>query len=371
MGSHGRTASASLLHIPEVSPAAIQAGSPTDAAETPTYQSASSAASALTKNSAAPFSRHGHWYNNINVSGSSRVHFGDVYNYHNSDLAQKAVLDWLTSIDPSHSHNQACTQYQDDTLRWFLGDDRFQKWCYFFEGSSPRILWCRGDPGTGKTILIAQVLCHLLNIGTPMGSIATVYCRYAERNIQTFENILGSLLAQLFQTSEQEFDIPPHIECASRSQPWYWKRRPSSEDLKLWLGERLKTSRPMFILVDALDELDTITRQRLLNCLLSTMQSDTKLIVTSRHVPENDAATSDVQTIEIFAHQDDLRTVVDAKLHEEDNERFQSWISGRASRDPNMTTLEEEISSKVVASAGEMYVCVGLYLLLNGTDQVI
>jgi len=303
------------------------------------------------------FSRHGHSYNNTTVSGHSRAHFGDVYNYHNSDSAQKALLEWLSPINPSYSHNQACKQYLTHTLRWFFEDRGFQRWCHNHDDTSPQTLWCRGGPGTGKTTLTAQILCHLQDRAIPSGDIAIVYCRYAERGSQDIENIAGSILAQLFQNAERGFDIPSNIETASKNQPWFWSRRPTLADLKDWMSDRLRASRPVYILVDALDELDARTRQGLLACLRTTLldHSAVRLLVTSRDIPEDATAPSKVQIVKIFAHQDDLQAVVDHGLQSEGIEAFQRSILGNPTHDSRLTALRETVASRVVSAAGEMY----------------
>jgi hypothetical protein len=347
----GYPAFSSAENMRTISPEKPRQGSPTyvavDSSQCPTPDAPES--------SKTPLTRPGHLYTNNTTSGNARAHFGDVYNYHNSDAAQQALLTWLSPLDPSDSHNQACKQYLDNTLRWFFEDQRFQTWCNVHEDTSPQILWCQGDPGTGKTTLIAQILCRLQAMGISSGDMSIVYCRYAERSVQSIENVTGSILAQLFQTSEQGFDISSRIEHASKNQPWFWRRRPTFADLKTWLDDRLEASRPVFALVDALDELDARTRQDLCAYLLSTLGSGVRLLFTSRDVPEIGMASSSTQIVKISAHGDDLRAVVDAELLREGNEVFQRSISSKPSRDPGLTTLQEEISSTVVATAREMY----------------
>lgn len=41
---------------------------------------------------------------------------GNIYNYTDSDSEEKQLLDWLTTLNPSQSHDQACKQYQGGTL---------------------------------------------------------------------------------------------------------------------------------------------------------------------------------------------------------------------------------------------------------------
>lgn len=159
-------------------------------------------------------SMRGHTYNHNDVRDHARVHFGDVYNYHDTDSRERSVLDWLTSLNPSESHSQACQRYLEGTLGWFLEDASFEQWSQGLEGLTPRILWCRGTIGAGKTVLAAQIFNHTQAAEPCRGCSAVVYCRYPERKIQTPENILGSIIAQLSQSDETGFGIPPYIQAS-------------------------------------------------------------------------------------------------------------------------------------------------------------
>lgn len=197
----------------------------------------------------------GHPYSNTTTSGNASVHLGDVYNnYAGSSSEERRMLDWLTPLDPSQSHNQACKQYQADTLGWFFDDDRFKH--FRDETDGERSLWCRGDPGTGKTTLMAQIVRHLQTIGMPKGNLAVVYSRYQEKDAQTAESMLGSILAQLLQREEHGFDIPEDIRDSALKAPFFLKVKPTTKSLHIWLRRRLQAGPPVFVLLDAVDELD-------------------------------------------------------------------------------------------------------------------
>ncbi|KAM0719655.1 hypothetical protein Q7P37_003786 [Cladosporium fusiforme] len=301
-------------------------------------------------------SRVGHTFSHTTASGNSRVHLGDVYNYHDSNFADKPTLDWLTSLDPSQSHNQALTQFQHGTLEWFFEDDRYHKWRHDWDHTTPWLLWCRGDMGTGKTTLIAQILCHLRSTNVPRGDLAVVYCRYTERDSQTLENVVGSILAQLFERSERGFQIPSAVVNAQESQPTFLKSRPTSTQLQTWLHQRLEAMRPIFILLDALDELHDVTRRKLLQFLRSINDGRLRLLVTSRDASIVENQAFHYQQIRIYTHKEDLQTLVRARLHEEGTENFQQLVSNVAGRHDAFATIEDEISFKVTKSARNMFI---------------
>ena len=61
------------------------------------------------------------------------------------------ILEWLSPLNPQHTHVDVRDQRLPDTGIWLLDRDEFKKWRY--DALSPKILWCHGIPGAGKTVL--------------------------------------------------------------------------------------------------------------------------------------------------------------------------------------------------------------------------
>jgi ankyrin repeat domain-containing protein 50 len=59
------------------------------------------------------------------------------------------ILSWLSGADPSTNYNLARKRHEKGTGEWLLRSKEFQAW----EESSSQIMWLRGLPGAGKTIL--------------------------------------------------------------------------------------------------------------------------------------------------------------------------------------------------------------------------
>lgn len=81
-----------------------------------------------------------------------------------------------------------------------------------------------------------------------------------------------------------------------------------------------------------------------------------RLLATSRNIPEIGSELPEHQEIVITAHKRDLRTLVRARLHEQGTETFHETILRQPSNSPSFATIEEEIFSKVIDSAKNMYV---------------
>jgi Cdc6-like AAA superfamily ATPase len=299
----------------------------------------------------------GHSYSHTVARDNSRVHTGDVYNYHNhSNIAhrkQRSILDWLTTLDPSHSHNQACRQHQEGTLGWFFDIADFKAWRDDWGHRTPQTLWCRGDMGAGKTTLFAQIVSHLQSSEYQTCGLAVVYCRSSEQHNQTAETIFGSILAQLYYHDDDIYNIPGNVKEAF-DRIFRRLRRPKLKELEDWLDQRLQFAQPVYVLLDALDEMKSAYRRQLLRSLQSKSYSALKLLVTSRNIPEIGWELPERLEIEICARESDLQTFIHARLHEQGTESFREGVLERPSKVSSFPTIEEEISFKVIDSAKTM-----------------
>jgi tRNA A37 threonylcarbamoyladenosine biosynthesis protein TsaE len=306
---------------------------------------------------------HGHLFANTTANDHARIHMGDVFNFGCKDSRERDILHWLVGEEPSDSHNQAFMQYRESTLEWFFEEDRYRTWRDHL--GRPRVLWCRGNMGTGKTTLVAQVAEHLAAgyISEGTCNVAAVYCRLAEQSHQSAENILGLILAQLYHRKDQGVKFPPPVEAAfdnSRVLPIFSRKRPTLSQLENWLTSRLAVDSPTYVLMDALDELHYKSYQRLLGVLESLSRRDCALglLVTSRYSPEHDIGVYDSQVMEIRSETKDLKTLVRSTLSEASDRRFQQLLA-KPARDARFANIREEISYHVVIAAQNMSVLSG------------
>lgn len=297
----------------------------------------------------------GHTFHNTSIGGDARVHMGNIYNLSEADTTEQRILEWLSTYNPSSSHDRACKQHQEGTLSWFFDDARFQDWRDKHNSESPSVLWCRGNMGTGKTTLLAQVLCHLQAKHSRRGKLAVVYCSFADKHNQTAEALLGSILGQLYLNNNQGFKIPHHVKTAFQ-QPWFWRRSPTMFQLQSWLEQRLvDEEEPVFVLLDALDEMETSSRRTLIRSLQGISCRNLRLLVTSRNLPDIGRELVQTHDIEIYAHASDLKTAILSQLRQQGSEEFQKRILSRPGRTP-YATIEDEILAKVLMTAANMYV---------------
>lgn len=205
--------------------------------------------------------------------------------------------------------------------------------------------------GTGKTTLFAQVLCYLQAQHNTKGRLAAVYCSFADRRNQTAEALLGSILAQLYLRNDQGFGIPQYVR-KSFEQPWFWRRSPTIAQLQGWLDQRLlDEEEPVFVLLDALDEMDSPSRRTLLRSLQSITRRNLRLLVTSRDLPDVEKELFWTQQIHIQVHSNDLKTAILCWLRDHAREGFLELILSQPGRLPYVTVADEVLAKVHMAAA--------------------
>jgi len=257
------------------------------------------------------------------------------------DQEQQAILDWLTPIDYAAQQNDFLNQRQPGTGQWLLDSAEFQSWVK----TKNQTLFCPGIPGAGKTILTSIVTEELSTRfeGDSSIIVAYIYCNFKQRNEQTLENLLGSVLKQLAQGRPS---LPESVEslykrCESK------KTRPSANDISTVLKTVAVDYSRIFILVDALDEcrVDDNCQANLLS-ELSNFQTQCRVNVfaTSRFIPDITEKFAQDLRLEIRANKQDVQRYVEGHMNE---------LPRFVRRDRN---LQEEISSEIVTAIDGMYV---------------
>lgn len=306
-----------------------------------------------------PAAGRGHYFSDINATDNATIHNGDVYNYRDIGLEERRILTWLSPIGPFRVHNQALKQYQPGTLSWFFDETRFPNWRD--EEEEDTVLWCWGHVGTGKTTLVAQIPSNLRTFGVAKGNIALVYCRFEERRAQKAEHLLGSILTQLYKREEVGYDVPKLVKDYYLSSPFH-DPGPPMHQLEIWLRERYEARRPVFVLVDAIDELDPLVVRALLGRL---QHKNVKLLVTSRNVPLIKQYFLTYREIEIRSTDEDLRSTISARLQSQSTTDFQCLILDAPARTEPLMVLHaptraasimmrDEIVNRILVSSRNM-----------------
>lgn len=190
------------------------------------------------------------------------------------DDHQKEIRDWLSASDPSTNYTNALEKRHKDTGLWFIRSEAFARW----KRKSKSFLWLHGIPGCGKTVLSSTIIEHLKD-GTLSGQLLLYfYFDFSDTNKQTFENMLRSLVSQLYQERPK---IRHHLDQIWRSHKDS-NQQLSKQSLKAVLLAMLSDVDNVSIVLDALDE--STTRSEVTAWLKSVheLESICRILVTAR-----------------------------------------------------------------------------------------
>ncbi|RAQ99423.1 vegetative incompatibility protein het-e-1 [Stemphylium lycopersici] len=168
-----------------------------------------------------------------------------------------------------------------DSYRWVLDNDCFQQW---HKDPQSRLLWIKGDPGKGKTMLLCGIIGELQE---KTNTVSYFFCQATDARINSATAVLRGLLYMLVK---QQPSLASYVR-----KKYDEAGKKMFEDANAWvaladiftevLRDRSLTTR--YLIVDALDECLT-DRPKLLDFVVkqSSASSHVNWIVSSRNWPE-------------------------------------------------------------------------------------
>lgn len=280
----------------------------------------------------------GNHYGDIQLSGNVRAVIG---NYYGVESTEEKILKWLSSLEPWPKHEEARNAYQEGTLSWFFEHKTFLSWCC----GRHKVLWCPGNMGAGKTILVSAIIDHFLRQSSNAENVRVAFC-YCQNQMQleqTVPAILGSLLAQIYTRG------PGHIQIPKDVSNWYMKKKanPLVKQLVTWLAQVGGSDQKTFLILDGLDEVEQGRRRDLIDELMLGCTENMQLLVASRPLPDIREILDDPATIRIRAARDDLQKFVAFQLSKPSNRKLMRLIELEESRPATGLTLRDEIVQRV------------------------
>ena len=171
-----------------------------------------------------------------------------------------------------------------DSYRWVLQNATFQQWK---EDENNRLLWVRGDPGKGKTMLLCGIIDELHRSLRHTAFLAYFFCQATDSRINSATAVLRGLLYMLVT---QQPMLVSHVR-----KRYDYAGKILFEDANAWIAlteifdgvlqdPRLK---PTYLVLDGLDECVT-DMPKLLDFVVkqSSASSRVKWIVSSRNWPD-------------------------------------------------------------------------------------
>ncbi|KAJ7291257.1 ankyrin repeat-containing domain protein [Mycena rebaudengoi] len=284
---------------------------------------------------------------NDTLTGMQQTHVADTHHEllkFMTDTEREKIIDWLSPANFFLQQADIFSRRQDGTGEWLLEDNRFKQW----ETGSGGILWGRGAPGAGKTVLASIVVNHLVethaddNIG-----VVCIYINHKETHEQTMSNLLAGVWRQLVlgksiaSTSLVRKLFQKHSEKRTKPEP-----AQIHEVVRLAIAEWSK----VYIVVDALDEMPEDNRHRLLN-YLTNMGPAVCLMLTSRHDVSLPNITA--ETFEIRVPEEDIQKYVEHRIKES------TQLSLHVK---TCSQLREEIIAKILENADRMFLLAKLHI---------
>ncbi|KAM0513646.1 hypothetical protein ACHAPE_007696 [Trichoderma viride] len=137
-----------------------------------------------------------HIVSHSNFGDFANVHNGNVYNNWTAGQAQNdldvAYLHDLRITDPRLDKKRILDTKGPllrDSYSWILDHRDYQQWLDARNG----ILWIKGDPGKGKTMLLCGIIESLEENEEVENEMAYFFCQATDSNINTAAAILGGL----------------------------------------------------------------------------------------------------------------------------------------------------------------------------------
>ncbi|KAM5431541.1 hypothetical protein McanCB56680_004655 [Microsporum canis] len=228
----------------------------------------------------------GHSYKNIQITGDARAQIGDIIHYHGNPLDTDCqCLNDLWPDNPDYEKEgiqKSKGGLLKDSCIWVLKNPEFLRWR---GDQQSRLLWVRGDPGKGKTMLLCSIIDELKKSNSEKHNLSFFFCQATNSQYNNATAVLRSLIRQMVN---QQPSLIKHVRKEYDNYRDIFKRINAwitvCDIFKNILEDR--TLNHNFLIIDALDECTTGLTD-LLNLVRQTSAtySNLKWIVSSRHWP--------------------------------------------------------------------------------------
>ncbi|QYT02820.1 ANK_REP_REGION domain-containing protein [Trichoderma simmonsii] len=258
---------------------------------------------------------------------------------------REATIKWVSDINYVAQQNDIFLRCQTGSRKWLFESEIYLEWLRR-KGS---LLFCPGNPGTGKTFTTAMVVESLRLANDAETLTAYMYCSY-QNYTQTVEKLLCSLLRVALEEADYEAD-----GAVSNCKQLRLSNKVMSRSYCVTLLQDLffRFTR-VNLIVDALDELTNEVRRPLIYDLLKLhQQSNVSLFVTSRGIPE----------IQHLFEGCEAYTSLEVRSSDED---IRNFLRDNIFQLPNFVArsqkLQDEVINSVTNASAGMFLLAELYL---------
>ena len=164
-----------------------------------------------------------------------------------------------------------------DAYRWVFDNPDFNRWRYLPER---HLLWIKGDPGKGKTMLLYGIINELEGpITTIGGNLAYFFCQATDSRFNNATAVLRGLIYLLTRRQPRLLSyLPENTYPSDNSVAWIILSKVLQEMLE---DPNLKVT---YLVINALDEC-VIDQPKLLSLIveISSVSTRVKWVVSSRN----------------------------------------------------------------------------------------
>ncbi|KAJ4327368.1 hypothetical protein N0V84_002139 [Fusarium piperis] len=161
------------------------------------------------------------------------------------------VLRWL-EVGDSKSYQEdklellrSPSHCSEGTGQWLTKSPRIRSWLQFGRGHS--VLWLHGKPGSGKSVLCAQLIYFLRS--DPSRNCLFFFCDFHTKSYAVTAQVLRSLCAQMI-------DLAPELVPFMYDECFIKRRTPSLKYLKTVVPDLMTAFSDVRVIVDGIDEID-------------------------------------------------------------------------------------------------------------------
>jgi DNA replication protein DnaC len=224
---------------------------------------------------------------NLDQLGVAQDHlsFAQKMDRRMSNAENRACLQDLQATDPRDDKTRIERDKGGllrDSYHWILENSEYQHWR---DDRQSRLLWIRGDPGKGKTMLLCGIIDELIESTTDTANVSFFFCQATNADINNATAVLRGLIYMLVK---QQRSLISHLR---ESYDDFGKRRFTGANAFVALSKIFSSilSDPClqntYLIIDALDECTTDLKQLLDLVQDSSAYSNVKWIVSSRNWP--------------------------------------------------------------------------------------
>ena len=221
------------------------------------------------------------------------------------------LMEWISPTDFPAQQSDIIGRRQQGTGQWFLNAFEVAQWLREPKGT----LFCPGIPGSGKTMIAAIAVDHLLKtVQSSSIGVVYVYCNYKAQEEQSTSNLLAAILKQLVQTRSSLMEPVERLYVEHDKQ----KTRPSVDEIFAALLYVLAKLSAVHVVIDAVDECrDSDGTRRIFLAKLHDLQAktDLRIMVTSRNIPDIIKEFKAALRLEIRASDEDVKRFVAGQVH--------------------------------------------------------